>query len=182
MSSKVMMVAGDDTSPTIAILGTVNAATSLTRPADANAYTAGDEVSDSVTQASAHWWVFTNAASGAGGGGYITKIRMSCSDKLNVGVLYRLFLYGATPTMVGDNAAYNLLKSEFPTRVGFFDLGPMVTGVGAGSDSAFIDLDVRKAYQCVSTDRNLYGVLVIQGAYTPVSAETFQLSITVERN
>lgn len=181
MPVKTIAVGGDGKAPTRLILGTVNNLTTLTRPADTAAYTAGDEVSNATAQGSALPWVFAGAGSGAGGSGYVVRAALSCSDKLNVSAIYRLFLYSSAPTMVGDNAAYNLLKAEFPGRIGYVDIGPMVTAVGASSDSAFTDVDLRKSYQCAA-DANLYGVLVVQGAYTPLSAETFQLSLTVERN
>lgn len=160
------------------ILGTIDGVATLTRLANTTAYTAGDEVSD-VASSSAHPWVFANAGLANGGSGRITKVRLQASDPLCVSQIFRLYLFDTAPAMVGDNLAYALLGSEFAIREGFIDIGPMVTSVGTGVAS--IDHDVGKDYVCAAASTSLYGVLVIQNAYSPLSAGTFRLELTVRR-
>ena len=160
------------------ILGTVNSASTLTRLANTTAYTAGDEVSD-VASSSAHPWVFTNAALANGTGGRIAKVRLQASDPLCVSAIFRLYLFDTAPTMVGDNLAYALLAAEYTARKGYIDIGPLVTSVGTGV--AEISQDLGMDYVCAAADTALYGVLVVQSAYTPLSAGTFRCELTVRR-
>ena len=161
------------------IIGTINGAGFLTRLGNTTAYTAGDEVSD-VASSSAHPWVFANSARAVGGAGWITKVRLQSSDPLNVSAIYRLYLFDTAPTQVGDNLAYALLGAEFGVREGFIDIGPMVTSVGTGVAS--IHQDTRVRYVCAAADTSLYGVLVIQAAYTPLNAGTFYAELTCDRD
>ena len=161
------------------IIGTVNAAGFLTRLGNTTAYTAGDEVSD-VASSSAHPFVFSEAGRAAGGAGWITKVRLQSSDPLNVSAVYRLYLFDTAPTMVGDNLAYALLGAEFGVREGFIDIGPMVTSVGAGVAS--IHQDTRLRYVCAAAGTSLYGILVVQAAYTPLNAGTFYVELTCDRD
>lgn len=163
------------------ILGTINGVTTLTRQANVTAYLTGDEVSNSSTQASAVPFVFANAGRANGGAGWITKVRIGSSDPLCVGAVFRLYLFDSVPTMVGDTNAYSLLTSEFGIREGGLDVGPLLAGVGAGG-GASIHADVRMRYVCAAATSSLWGVLTIQGGYTPLSAGTFQIELTCDRD
>lgn len=163
------------------VLGTISGTSTLTRPADTNAYASGDEISNSTTQGSAVPWVFPNAARANGQGGWITKAVLGCSDKLNVAIPFRVHLFKTTPTMVGDNAQYSILKAEFANWVGYLDLGPLITG-GSSSDGSIVDLDCRKRYVCDPAGSSLYGILLPLGAYTPLTSETFRLSLLFDRD
>lgn len=160
------------------ILGTVNAVSTLTRLANTTAYTAGDEISD-IASSSAHPWVFANAGLAVGGSGRITKVRLQASDPLCVSQIFRLYLFDTAPAMVGDNLAYALLAAEFAGRDDYIDIGPLITSVGAGV--AEMAHDLGKDYVCAAASTSLYGVLVIQNAYSPLSAGTFRLELTVRR-
>lgn len=160
------------------MLGTVGGVSTLTRLGNTTAYTAGDEVSD-VASSSANPWVFANAALASGTGGRITKVRLMASDPLCVSAVFRLYLFNAAPTMVGDNLAYALLASEYTSRSGYIDIGPLVTSVGTGV--AEINQDLSMDYVCAAASTSLYGVLVIQNAYTPLNAGTFRLTLTTRR-
>lgn len=163
----------------VEVIGTVSAVTTLTRLANTTPYTSGDEVSD-IASASAHPFIFAGAARVNNGSGWITKVKLGSSDPLNIGAAYRIFIFDTAPTMVGDNLAYALLNSEFAIRETYIDIGPMITSVGAGG--SYIDVDTRKRYVCAVADTKLYGILTIQGAYTPLSAGTFQVELTLERD
>lgn len=163
------------------IAGTVAGVSTLTRPSDTTAYTAGDEVSDSTTQALAHPWVFANVGRSNGGSFTVTRMRMALNDNNTfTGSLMEVWFYTATPTMVGDNAAFSHIAADDANLVGMLTLTSVhrsavgATGVLTYANTPFL------FGVCAAADTSLYAVLIPNSGVTPTSAETFALSILVE--
>lgn len=161
------------------IEGSVDGSTTMTRPADTTAYTSGDEISNSATQALAKPWVFADVARENGGAARIRVVSMFSSNNVTLAPL--LWLFNALPTMVGDNAGYSHVAADDGKFVLARTL-PMISTTAVGSkrvNQVVSGASVADLVLCAPNDRNLYGVLTTP-AYTPISAETFKLTMIVD--
>jgi hypothetical protein len=157
----------------------VISAVTLTRPADTTAYAAKDAVSNSTSSPSV--LTFSSVGRVNAGTGYITGARLTTDQSTNV-AQYRLHLYAIAPTAINDNAAQTLLWADRTKRVGYIDIGPIVTE-GSGSDAASgLNIDIRLPYKCDTSDTNLYGLLETLTAFTPASAQNFYISLSIDQN
>jgi hypothetical protein len=148
-------------------------ASEFTRPANTTQYTAGDSVG--ATAGTVH--SFANAALSARTG-TIHMVRLSKSDAGVTTATFRVWFYNASVTAINDNAAWTTLYADREKVVGYADL----TMVSAGGSSAYAQVDANLEFELpTAANRTLYAVIQATGAYTPASAETFSLSITVER-
>lgn len=160
------------------ISGTVNSSTTLTRPNDTTGYTSGDEISDNVVAGSAHPWIFPLVSRNNGGGFTVLRATLISNNSASA-LTPALWLYTATPTMVGDNVPYSHLAVDDANLVDTFSITSRhVNGVGTDSVSTYSSATLIYG-SCAATDTALYGVL-IPGAYTPTAQQTFTLRLLVE--
>ena len=135
----------------------------FTRPADTTAYASGDLVANSTTAGSVAAMQFN-----VGGGVYqIRRVRIYKSGTGVTNASFRAHLYGASPTAAnGDNSAWSTSKAA-----DYFG------SVDVTVDKAFTDGAGGNAtceINCASPG-TLYALLEARGAYTPASAEVFNL-------
>lgn len=151
----------------------------FTRPADTTAYAVDDVVSNSATATTP--LTFTNAARTVNGTGYIVSARMSKSTATVANASFRLWLYRDLPTTPPvDNSPFALLFANRAVRMGFIDFTLSTAGAGSNSASDFkVGLNI--PFFAIN-GRNLYGVLVARGAYTPANGEQFFVEIGLEQN
>lgn len=161
---------------------TVAVSATFARPANTTAYAANDEVSNNATQASAAPMTFAGCARVNAGSGYVTKVRLFTDNKTVTNGTFRLWLFNATPTMVGDNAAYALLYAERAAHVGYVDLTLQTEDGTASTGAQAIDATVRIPFVCAAASTALYGILLAKGAYTPASGQNLYVELTLERN
>ncbi len=151
----------------------------FTRPNTATQYAAQDEVSNNATQASAVPLHFANVAAANAGTGYLVKAVLEFSRNVVTNAVFRLWLFNAAPTMVGDNLAYSLLHSERAARVGYVDFALLTEG-GSSDCAEGLDDGLRLAFKCGAASRDLWGVLVAKAAYTPAGLEVVTVYLTAE--
>ena len=151
-------------------LGCVQIGAEFARPADTNPYAIGDGVNNSVTVPAP--LIFTGACPVNGGSGSVISVQLSKSGPSVASASFRLYLFNVSPTMVNDNAAYNILYSERVGFQGYVDLVLEAEGTGA-----FKWQSCAISFQCAAADTRLFGLLVAKGAYTPISGETFYVEI-----
>jgi hypothetical protein len=149
-------------------------AAEFTRPSDTTQYTAGDVVGPVTTPATMS---FANAAFSTGGGGIIRAIRIHKSTATVTLSTFRLWFYNADVTPIADNSAWTTLYADRGKLIGYVDPVIMVSG-GSGAATYLANADIR--YNTVA-GKTIYAVLSAVGAYTPASAETFSVSLTVEK-
>lgn len=134
----------------------------ITRPADTNAYAAGDVVNGTSSEAIE----FTNI----GRPGAVMLItaahyRVDVASIPSGKGAMTLHLYSAKPANIADNAAYNLVAADRSKYVGSIEI-PSVSDLG---DTIFSQNDeLRK--QVVMLGSSLWGFLVTKAAFTPTSA------------
>jgi hypothetical protein len=155
-------------------------AVELTRPANTDAYAAGDVVSNNVTTTA--MLEFANAAREAGGSGYITGIRVA-TDKKSITPRLRVHIFRTNgATLSGDNAQWRGVYTDDSKLIGSVDLAAMTTGADTTNSTQSIaqDFTVRLPYTCVAT--SLYVVLETIDAFTPTSGQKFSVTLYLDRN
>lgn len=144
-----------------------------TRPANTTQYAAGDVVG----QDPAANLVFAECASLNGGGGAILGVRVVDSIAPATKADLELWIFDEAPAAVADNAAFAPTDAEMLHLVGVIDLTG--TPVVAGANCTYEVRGLRIPFVCKSDSRNLYGVLVERGTYTPGSAETHAVRLEI---
>jgi hypothetical protein len=153
---------------------------SFTRPADTNAYTAGDVVNNSTSAP----LVITFPSAVKGNNEGVTIMGVTLIDEANQATKpdLQLWLFDTAPVAVNDNAAFAPSAAEMEALVGIVALpvGSFVVGNSAAGASGNCACDAQALFLAVNgklTDQALYGVLVVRNAYTPVSAEKFVIRL-----
>lgn len=145
--------------PVVSATGSgVSSQPTVTRPADANAYTAGDVVGGVIT--------FT--AMGDAGGTTLVQV---ADLRINVAAVpsgmanMRLHLYDVTPpSALADNAAWDLPSGDRASYLGHIDLG---TPVDLGSTLYVQASAVGLLVKLAAAETAIYGYLQTIGGYTP---------------
>lgn len=133
--------------------------TTITRPADTTAYTAGDVVGGALylqgLPGTLYDFLITSAALAI----HVTAIPSGMTS-------FRLHLYNAPPpSALADNAAWDLPAGDRANYLGYIDMGSP-TDVGS---TLFVQTDqINK--QIRAGDAGVWGYLVTNGGYTPSSA------------
>lgn len=155
------------------------AATQFTRPADTTAYASGDLIANSTTAGSVVPLQFT-VARVAAGSGMIRRCRLRVSSTVLTNASFRLHLYTASPTPSnGDNGAW--LTDKALNYIGAFDitLDKAFTDGASGNGTPNIGSEINFA---LASGLIVYGLLEARAAYTPTSAETFDVALEVLAN
>lgn len=148
------------------------------RPGDTVAYAVGDAVADSTSAPTA--MALAGPTYAAGGDGYITAVLLQKGGATVTNAAFRIYLWNALPTLVGDNLPYTALWADRAKLVGHAEV--VLRTEGAGSDMAFGLDDARRIpFSLAAADAVLYATLCAEAAYAPASAEPFRLVVAVER-
>jgi hypothetical protein len=152
---------------------------SVTRPANTTAYTAGDVVTESTADA----LEFLGDEQRIG----VNIIHSAvCISSANQGTKpdLELWLFDADLTPADDNAAFAPTDAQMRTLVGVIEFPVAsfkVGNSGSGADGNVAcevqDLDI--VFSPKAAGGMLYGVLVVRNAYTPVSAERFDIRLGI---
>lgn len=148
--------------------------TTITRPSNTTAYTAGDVVGDTSGSA-----IVTLASAGPSGGFVIIQsvslVFSDASVPSGMGA-FRLHLYSASPTAIADNAAFDLVSGERANYMGYVDI-PTPQDFGS---SLYAQVDYPgRLIKLATASTTLFAELETRGAYTPASASTVQVRINL---
>lgn len=142
----------------------------VTRPADTNAYTAGDVVGGVIT--------FTNAAPGSGGNVFVNFVSLLWNlTAIPSGMTsFRLHLYSVTPpSALADNAVWDIPSGDRASYLGYIDLGtPDDVGATLYIQTSGSGLTMQ---QIAASSSSLFGYMVTNGGYTPGALDSFVPSI-----
>lgn len=178
---KALRVHLDGTQDTVSVRGNTKLVTaSFARPGDTTPYAAGDLVANNTTAGSVTPMQFAVARE-AGGSGMIRRARLRKSGTGVSGANFRLHLYRLAPTCQnGDNGAW--LTNRAMDYLGAFDItcDRVFTDGAAGSGvpltGSEINFDLPDGVSIV------FGLLEARGAYTPATAEQFNVELEVLQN
>lgn len=151
------------------------ASSTITRPADSNAYASGDLVANSVTAASVANLQFTTLARVSGGSGLIVgaKIQKSNVDVTSAAFRLHLFTVAPTYTSAGDNSPIStVVVASAKGYLGYIDITAMVAFSDVAWGSGAPD-NTRGSIPYVATAQIIYGLLEARGAYAGHSGEVF---------
>ena len=162
---------------------TTKVSASKTRPSDTTAYAAGDVLNESTSAGT----VFTldNCARYNAGTGVITGALIQDSANQSTKAQLELWLFSVAPTSDNDNAVFTPTDSELDNLVGVISFPETYVGdatSGAGGNCVYSAGQVNIPFSCAAADDQLYGVVVVRNAYTPVSAEVFRVSLLISQD
>jgi hypothetical protein len=148
--------------------------TTITRPNNTTAYTAGDVVgADPASN-----MIFAEVARSNGS----DVIIMGCHIQMETNAVpsgmgaFRLHLYSAAPTAIADNSAYNLPSGDRASYLGFINLDtPKDLGDTLWSENN----NVNKKIQLASNSTSLYGIVETIGAFTPAASVVMEVTLEV---
>jgi hypothetical protein len=117
------------------------------------------------------------------GPGSILGARLIAGDAGVTTATFRLRFYNSPISQIADNAAFTLLYANRTKQVADMALTTLITE-GAGSDMALVTFmnAVPIPFVCADGRRDLFVQIEAIGAYTPASAETFRLEVTIRRD
>jgi hypothetical protein len=163
-------------------------ATELTRTSDGNVYAIGDQIASTITAGSVTPLQFT-VARAVGGTGRIIGSRLAVSSATAFGAI-RLHLFNTTPfaagSFQGDNAAMALTYAAFktgsagtnPNYIGFIDYTSF-TAHTTSAVSVGVANQTELAFFCAAASQVIFGLLEARAAFTPASAETFNVALDI---
>lgn len=153
----------------------------LTRPNDTTAYAAGDAVSDSTSAPTVI--TFSSAARAAGKTGEIVRALMVDSANVATKGSFELWLFNASVTPDNDNAVFTPTDAELATCIGVIPFSLPYIGdatSGAGGNAIYIGT-LSEPIKFTSASGNLFGLVVVRNAYTPVAQEAFTFMLDIEQ-
>lgn len=176
-SGDVITVQGIEDGTPQAVVGKSNVVrATFNRPSDTTQYAINDAVSNSTSAPTII--TLADVARVNGGTGIITDLRLSTNNNSTTAASFKVILFNDTITPVNDNSPFPQLWANDAKRIGSFDL-TLQTG-GTGSDAASATLEqLGKIFKCAGGSRNLYAAIVANATYTPVSGQTFAITIGV---
>lgn len=147
-----------------------SASTTITRPDNTTAYTAGDVTGDTGGSA-----IVTLSNAGPSGGYIIIQsislVFSNSSVPSGMGA-FRIHLYTDTPTAIADNAAFDLVSGDRASYVGYIDLPtPLDFGSTIYTQTDYPGRLIKLA------SSTLYAQIQTINAYTPVAQSTVQLRV-----
>lgn len=156
---------------------------SITRPNDAAPYAAGDVIGSATGPGpTTHVIDFSAIVKAAGGSGLVSTALLIDSANQATPPQLELWIFTAAPAAQADNTAFAVSDLEIASLVGIVPLTTARVG-NAGAAAAgnlAIQSDVASlVFKCAGGSQDLYGVLVVRNAYTPVAQEVFTLKVSV---
>lgn len=153
---------------------------SVTRPANATTYTAGDVIGTAVTAT----LTIPNASFGEFDAGIIQQAIISSSAYVAAVPDLELWLFDSVVTDIADNAAFTPTDAELATLVGIVQFESANWKVanataGANGNMCCVAGNVSVPFNTKKGVSQLFGVLVVRNAYVPVSAEVFTLRLQI---
>lgn len=148
----------------------------ITRPADTNAYSANDLLADTIVAANVTPFQWTGVTlSGNGGAGIIADLAVFNSGSASFTA--RVHLFRTAPTVTnGDNGAFAVSNFDLDTYIGYVDVvvdQPMVGGrMGISRD---------QTRYVLGTGDTIYALLEVLTAFTPASAATLAIKTKFQR-
>lgn len=153
---------------------------SVTRPADTTAYAAGDAVTNSTSSPTVI--TFDGVTRITNGSGVITAASMIDSANQSTKGIFELWLFSTSATPDNDNSAFTPTDGETEALIGVIPFNVCYVGdatAGAGGNCVYPVTGLSIPFVAASSTDDIYGLIVVRNAYTPVSAEKFTLRLHI---
>lgn len=144
------------------------------RPSDIFGYSIGDAINSSTSSPVA--FELTNMSTAAGGGGFITKLKVETNITAMANASLRIYFFRDTPANItADNVAMTLSYANSSKRSFYIDV--VLDSLVAGSDSIFGQtLDLSTEYACLAT--SMYFTIQTNSAFTPTSGGKIKVIVS----
>lgn len=145
----------------------VTATTSFSRPADSNAYVAGDAIADSTSAPTTGGFTLTSMGRASGGSGVITDLIILSND--TAALAGELWIYDSSVTATNDNAALSVSdvdQAKLVAKVPF-------NLVGETNNAVAHIQNLSIGYTCVGSANLRFLMKATGGTLTTVSANTY---------
>jgi hypothetical protein len=172
--------ASDDPLVTAVTGSGVTVTTTVTRPADTNAYAANDALSNSTSAPTSGGFTLSSLARASGGSGLITDIMIVSSNDPATLLQGELWLFDAATTNINDNAAFALSDGDALLLVGVVPFTLASSQAGSGTNSVYHATNLNIGFTCVGT-ADLRFLVKVKNAYTPANAETLTVRVKATR-
>ncbi len=160
---------GPNINPTVRTISTT-----ITRPADSNAYTANDAFANSTSSPENGGFTLFNMARAPGGSGTITDAVFSTS--ISMALQGEIWLFDQAVTATNDNAALSVSDADILNLVGVIPFNTV--DVGAANAISYVT-NIGIGYTCAPTSQNLRFLVKVINAPTPGSAEVLSVRLKV---
>ena len=153
----------------------------FTRPADTTLYTANDVVSNGTTEL----LVFRNCARFPGEGGLFDSALLFVSTDAATNPNFDLVLFdNKHVTLAADNAAGTVTDAEALGIVAVitFDGTTAANVSTVGANLVIGATAIVQRFKCAVGSRDLYGLTIDRGGYTPASAEQFYFKLAIAQD
>jgi hypothetical protein len=151
----------------------------FTRPANIDAYLAGDVISDATDTAKVLEF------QGCGRSGRINTVEIVMEETKTADL--ELLLFDSEPTNLNDSDPLALVNADVDKMIGrlsFADASKVL--IGTGLNHYIVSLDSIGAagirYASSGATKSLYGLLVTRSGYTPASGIAFHINLNIEQD
>jgi hypothetical protein len=152
--------------------------TTITRPADTTAYTAGDTFANSTSAPTAGGFTLANVVRASGGSGIILNAAISMSGPNAASPINgELWIFDQAVTAINDNAAFAISDAEAQNMVAII---PFTANRGGGNNALAFLPNIMAGFACVGS-ANLRFLVKVVTAYTPVSGEVMSVRLAILR-
>jgi hypothetical protein len=160
-----------------------NVSANFTRPNDSTAYAAGDQVANSTSSPTV--MTFSGVARANAGSGVIIAATLLDSAAQTTKGQFDLFLFDTTMTPANDNAAAAPTDTVMGTCIGVIQFNAPIVGdptSGATGNCIFQANNLSIPFTTGASSQDIFGMIVVRNAYTPVAQEIFTVRLTVIQN
>lgn len=156
---------------------TARVSASKTRPNDTNAYIAYDAIAESASAGTV--WTWQNMARAPGGSGTIVDATLLCSDPALVARL-EVDLYTVAPTAINDNAEGTQLVGNNANYVGTITFGAAAKPTTNSTVAKAVPANqIRVPFVCAAASANLFGIVRLLDADTPIASAVYTIVLKV---
>jgi hypothetical protein len=152
--------------------------TTVTRPADTNAYAANDAWADSTSAPVSGGFTLAAAARAASGSGIITDLVVVSSNDPATPLQGEVWVFDGAVTAVNDNAAFSLSDADAVKLVGVIPF-TLVTTTGGGGTNSYAEVQNLSLGFTAVGSANLRFLMKVKNAYVPVSAEALTIRVKI---
>lgn len=151
-----------------------------TRPDNAEAYIAGDAITDSTSAPTL--LLFDNVVDQAGKGGHIVRVQWITRQPTNTAAV-RLHLFNSSDVLVpNDNAAWSVAITNLDNYVGYVDVTTMNNmGTFAYGSAVSGESKLPLAFTTAALVNDLWGLIEVKNAFTPIATQTNKVVIYVQQ-
>ncbi len=151
---------------------------SIIRPSNTDAYTAGDSIAAVTTDNHFSWQIRTSNELGTGIG-EILQAKITSSGAVATSLDARLSLFHTDVSEDADNAALSLSDAEHLTRIGVINFATASWEIFQNNSGLTVTAALK--FAGLTDGRTIYGVLEARNSYVPISAEVFTIDLLVAR-